>query len=779
MNYELPLEVENKVKEGIYPSFDEISQLNQIAIELLNTKVLTFSQVTVLGHILTISDILYNNTSRTVLPLDDGMYDLLVEKYKLYRPFEVTATPVEFKEANSTLLEPQKTEYKDPIIYLDQEMADESLFVNDQALLRTIPINEFIPMPYYPIEQNIKINKINVNVPHKYPKLVGTLDKCKFTLLKEASDIGMEILEDPTVKIFERDFIGLHIGQGYYGPYDPIDLVAELKYDGVSIEAEVTNKIISARSRGDTDADVAADYTPIFAGMEFPYAPKEMENEEPFGMKFEAIITKDNLERLNQLRGVNYVNCRVAIIGLLGASDAYKYRNFITLIPLATSLNVDRQTELEFMNRYYNMGELNRYSIIHANGHTDAIFQVYKFVQEAQMMRDIIPYMYDGIVVSYLDENLRTQLGRTGAINKYSMAIKFNPLKKQTVFTGYSFSVGQNGVITPLLHYNPVEFYGSIHTKSSGHSYSRFKELNLKLGDVINVEYTNDVMPYATNALCEANFNNPNPVIEFPKYCPSCGRPLEFTDKSAICINYNCPERTYNRMANMVKILGIKDFSLERIKSLNIKNFNDLAQLSYETAVKILGDVNGAKLFKRINTMLYQNHLKDYIFVSSLGFENISNLTWKKIFAEIPFMEFVQLVVTDNFRLLYDRLIKIKSIGPNTADTIIETSKYSDIKNDLGFIAGLAHDGYIEITYTDTPKQSVGIIRFSGVRDPELELALCAIGYDCSGTASVTKKTDILIVPYPGYMSEKVKKLRPGAVIMPVDEARFRLLNIV
>src|SRR5699024_8949738 len=114
--------------------------------------------------------------------------------------------------------------------------------------------------------------------------------------------------------------------------------------------------------------------------------PKEMENEEPFGMKFEAIITKDNLERLNKLRGVQYINCRVAIIGLLNSSDAYKYRNFITLIPLATSLDMDRLVELEFMNKYYTMGEVNRYIVIH-DTMVNAIYQVYKFVQEAQMVR--------------------------------------------------------------------------------------------------------------------------------------------------------------------------------------------------------------------------------------------------------------------------------------------------------------------------------------------------------------------------------------------------------
>ena len=38
-----------------------------------------------------------------------------------------------------------------------------------------------------------------------------------------------------------------------------------------------------------------------------------------------------------------------------------------------------------------------------------------------------------------------------------------------------------------MIHYNPVEFYGTIHTKSSGHSYERFNNLGLRLGDIITV----------------------------------------------------------------------------------------------------------------------------------------------------------------------------------------------------------------------------------------------------------------------------------------------------
>ena len=283
--------------------------------------------------------------------------------------------------------------------------------------------------------------------------------------------------------------------------------------------------------------------TPILGGYKFRHASGALESA-TFGMKFEAIINIHNLHRLGVLRDKEYKNCRNAIIGLFGASDASLYRDFITLVPLATSLHLDRITEIEFMNRYYHSGEYLRYAVLEGD-YKEILFQVKRFVDEAEYMRPFMPFMYDGVVISYLDEKKIHDLGRENSVNMYSTAIKFNAMKKQTIFNGYSYTVGQNGTITPMIHYNPIEFYGQVHNKSTGHSYARFKELGLRVGDILDVEYTNDVMPYVTKPDNSANAGNPNPVIEFITNCPSCGNILKISDsgKSMFCDNIKCPER--------------------------------------------------------------------------------------------------------------------------------------------------------------------------------------------------------------------------------------------
>ena len=133
---------------------------------------------------------------------------------------------------------------------------------------------------------------------HKYPSLVGTLDKAKFVLDYDAQQKG--VYNDSNVRIFERDFLHEHLMKGIINPND-ITLVLELKYDGISIEAEVTDQVLNARTRGDTGLDRASDMTPILRGYQFPNAKGY--NINPFGMKFEAIINNYNLQLLSQLTG--------------------------------------------------------------------------------------------------------------------------------------------------------------------------------------------------------------------------------------------------------------------------------------------------------------------------------------------------------------------------------------------------------------------------------------------------------------------------------------------
>jgi NAD-dependent DNA ligase len=369
--------------------------------------------------------------------------------------------------------------------------------------------------------------------------------------------------------------------------------------------------------------------------------------------------------------------------------------------------------------------------------------------------------MYDGIVVSYLDEDIREKLGRKNFVNKYSMAVKFNPLKKQTMFLGYTFTIGQDGSVTPMIHYNPVEFYGTIHDKSTGHSYERFKTLNLRPGDILDVEYVNDVMPYVSKAECLQNDINQNEPVSFIDTCISCGGELVISEsgKTVFCKNINCPSRVTSRLNNMLDKLNLKDFAEQSIISIGKTHLCDMIDLKQEDLENILGIVNAQKFVDRM-TQLKTEPIFDFQIVGALGFTNIASQKWKLIFSNITLKELYSSWLENpmNMHILTD----IKGIGTSVVSTILEEMIY--FQRDIEYILSMPN-------MVNSRGQSFGkSIRCTGFRCPELMEELRALGHDANDNGSVTKTTDILLVPIKGHVSSKIAKAGPDTQIVPIDE---------
>ena len=66
--------------------------LNDVAMTLYNKPQLSAEDIDDLKGIITICNITYNDTDEQLLPIEDGFYDLLLEKYNTYDPnFQVGA----------------------------------------------------------------------------------------------------------------------------------------------------------------------------------------------------------------------------------------------------------------------------------------------------------------------------------------------------------------------------------------------------------------------------------------------------------------------------------------------------------------------------------------------------------------------------------------------------------------------------------------------------------------------------------------------------------------
>ena len=753
---------------------ENILRLNKIALEIYEIEELNKVQVEILKHIIMSCNILYNRTDMTVLPIEDGFYDLLLEKYKRYDPnFQVGSAVVEFKNfVENDINNPQQIATC-PIIFNDIPKRNEIQQQMYEEIMRLgKPILNKYDFAISPIEfSESYISKRTHNTEHNHPSLVGTLDKAKFVFNKDAIEAGA--FNDPNVKILERDFFQEHVQKGIINPNRKISVIAELKYDGISVEADCSLEVESARTRGDTGIGAAADISPILKGYTFKQA-KCMIGEKPIGVKFEAIITKSNMERFNQLRNRNYRNCRTAIVGLFGSSDGYMFRDLITLIPLALDREdipsiTNRMEEIAFLNKVFiSHGEPLRYCCM-TGTLSEILYMIKAFWDEAKTARDYLDFMYDGIVVSYLDEDIRQRLGRKNYINKYSMAVKFDPLEKQTIFRGYTYEVGQHGQITPMIHYDPVEFIGTIHTKSTGSSFDRFSELNLRYGDYINVTYVNDVMPYVSKLDCEHNRKNAEnrPPEQFIDKCPACGSRLTISEsgKTYLCPNIECPGRSVQRVCNMLQKLNIKGFSDASVIALGKNHLWELIHLPGDYIIEKLGEANGVTFINAIYHLL-NDPIKDYIIMGSLGFTSIAHKKWESILTNITIIELYSLYVTskseNEFR---DKLIEaVPKIGNITSWTI--AIEFPFFEKDIIEII----ERFNIINSFGNLKDSKMQIRFTGIRNKQLSELLCNAGYDADDSSSVTKKTDILLVPYEGFSSSKVRKVSETCKVVPIDQ---------
>lgn len=752
-------------------------RLNSIALNLYNKNAnLNIDEQETLKKIIFICNIIYNRTDMSIPVLSDGFYDLLNEVYKTYDPnFQVGSYVINFKEHFVNDVNHKIVGKRTPIHMISNDAVHKDelhkeIFTN---ISKFYPLNSKDFIPNIPVEDQGALSKRLHDTKHNHPSLVGTLDKAKFVLNADAIKAG--VFDDPNVKILERDFFQDHIKKGIINPNEELEIICELKYDGISIEADCTDRVISARSRGNTGIDQASDMTPILRDYLFKQAIGIVDNNKPIGVKFEAIITGSNLGLFNQRKieaGLDpYKNGRTAIVGLFGSGDGYKYRDLITLVPLAVDRDdcpfiSNRIEEIEFMNKLF-ITQGNRLRYAYFKGYLpEILFYIKAFLDEANIARNYLDFMYDGIVVSYLNEDIRARLGRENFINKYSMAVKFDPQTKETVFRGCTFTVGQNGQITPMIHYDPVEFLGTIHTKSTGSSYERFNDLALKYGDFISVSYVNDVMPYVSKLECDHNRNNTAPLFRFPDKCPICGTPLVLSDsgKTASCPNRECPARSVARMANMFGKLNIKGFAEATFQAIpEIDHFYKLFEYNDQFYRDRLGEADGLNMITVLNNFR-TIPINDYMIIGALGFTGIARKKWESILRSITIADLYSIYKTygKNKEMFKQVLYQsIDSLGDKTCETIANEFEY--FEDDIKMVLNLP----IINNYGTNSKRVE--IRFTGCRNLQLSEQLCNLGYDADQTSGATKTTDILLIPYEGFTSSKVNKVGPSCRIVPIN----------
>ncbi|ATC37840.1 TPA: NAD-dependent DNA ligase LigA [Elizabethkingia anophelis] len=455
---------------------------------------------------------------------------------------------------------------------------------------------------------------------------------------------------------------------------EPVEFVAELKYDGASISILYENgKLSQAVTRGDgfqgdeitsnvrTISDV-----PLKLKGEFP---------ERFYMRGEIYLTRKNFDKINALReeeGLDpFMNPRNTASGSLKMQDSgeVRKRGLSAVLYQYIAENFPAETHWDLLANAKQWGF--RVSEDQAKL-CRTLDDVKNFINYWDQERHNLPFEIDGIVIKVNSLKHQRELGYTAKSPRWAMAYKFKAEKVETELLSVSYQVGRTGAITPVANLRPVLLAGTTVKRASLHNEDIIKKLDLHENDFVYVEKGGEIIPKIVGVNTEKRTSE-SKEIEYIKHCPECGTELVKIEDQAIhfCPNeLHCPPQVVGRMIHYVsrKALNIENLGGETIEQLYreklIENPADLYTLTKEqllplermaekSAQNILDGVEKSKEIP-FEKVLY-----------GIGIKHVGETVAKKLVKNFPNIEELK-------NATEEELCQVEDIGAKIAVSITE-----------------------------------------------------------------------------------------------------------
>lgn len=242
----------------------------------------------------------------------------------------------------------------------------------------------------------------------------------------------------------------------------------------------------------------------------------------------------------------------------------------------------------------------------------------------------------DGLVLVYDDIEYGRSLGRTAKFPRDSFAFKWADEIRETTLLEIEWSPSRTGLINPVAIFEPVELEGTTVSRASVHNISIMEELELGVGDQIQVYKANMIIPQIAENLTRSG------VKDIPTVCPVCGGETKISQmnnaKSLYCTNPDCQVKHLKSYALFVSrdalnVDGLSEATLEKLVGMGfIKTYTDLFHLDrYAEEIQNmegLGEKSYTKLQKSIETARETTLPK---FIYGLGIANVGLANAKMI----------------------------------------------------------------------------------------------------------------------------------------------------
>lgn len=205
-----------------------------------------------------------------------------------------------------------------------------------------------------------------------------------------------------------------------------------------------------------------------------------------------------------------------------------------------------------------------------------------------ELIKKYIPenyeYPVDGLIFEYDDYLYGKSLGDTAHHPLNMIALKWSDNLYETTLTDIEWNTSKSGLINPVAVFDPVNLDGAITTRATLHNVSYIEDLELGVGDTIQLYRANMVIPKVHDNLTRSN------TWKLPDKCPNCGGEVEVHNengsKTLHCMNDDCPAKllgklTYFVSKNAINIGGLSEQTLQKFIELGwLKSFIDIYHLS-------------------------------------------------------------------------------------------------------------------------------------------------------------------------------------------------------
>ena len=366
----------------------------------------------------------------------------------------------------------------------------------------------------------------------------------------------------------------------------------------------------------------------------------------------------------------------------------------------------------------------------------------------------------DGLVALYDDIAYGDSLGSTAKFPRNSYAFKWKDETRETTLKEIEWSPSRTGLINPVAIFEPVELEGTTVSRASVHNISIMKELQLGIGDRIQVYKANMIIPQIAENLTRSG------NLEIPDTCPVCGKEARVVKtnevESLYCMNPDCQAKKIKSFTLFVSrdamnIDGLSEATLEKfILKGFIKDFGDIFEIGKFREEIVEMDGFGEKSFDNLMASLEKaRHTTLPRLLYSLGIANIGLANAKMICKEFHYD------LEKMIQATAEEISSIEGIGPVIAKTY--TEYFSDEENMRKFRHLLSHLELEEVKQesrlTLDGRQFVitGSVNHFANR-AELKEYIEQRGGKVTG--SVTSKTDYLINNDVTSNSSKNKKAR-------------------